>query len=446
MKTHKDNLKKRAIFLFAFMLGVFTSGQVFAAQADAYTIMANPGEDAGKVMRIGWHTDMGVEGSFVEYTKKTDVSWTNAVKVIGQYVVSTTWDGIDTRDASSTRFTQDIKVHKYGAVLSNLEPNTDYMYRVGLNTLSETRYFKTAGGSEFSFAWISDYHHYDPLPNRLTNAMNMISTLISKNRGVDFILSTGDDVAYGGSYNYWKGMLTKDHYRDYMWVTMNGNHDNMDMTNTKNTPAYFRDTHNNPQNGYVGQEGVSYWFKYSNVLWIVLNTEDLNNAVQVPKAQEWAAEVIRRNPSQYIFVAQHYNWFSGNTGAYNANGFTRWNAFFDKWAVDFAFAGHEHIYVRTHKLFNQQVSTDPNKGTVYLQAASSDGDRGATMNATLSSNAEKIAYRWTNGASTIGGSVVTVNEKGLKISLYDNSGTQLDYAEIAANRPAIHNASGSKIR
>ena len=268
--------------------------------------------------------------------------------------------------------------------------------------------------------------------------MNMISTLISKNHGVDFILSTGDDVAYGGSYNFWKGLFTKDHYRDYMWVTMNGNHDNMDMTDTKNTPAYFRDTHNNPQNGYVGQEGVSYWFKYSNVLWIVLNTEDLNNAVQVPKAQEWAAEVIRRNPSQYIFVAQHYHWFNGNTGAYNANGFTRWNAFFDKWAVDFAFAGHDHIYVRTHKLFNQQASTDPNKGTVYLQAVSSDGDRGVTMNDTLSSNAEKIAYRWTNGVSTVGGSVVTVNEKGLKISLYDNSGTQLDYAEIAANRPAIH--------
>jgi hypothetical protein len=69
------------------------------------------------------------------------------------------------------------------------------------------------------------------------------------------------------------------------------------------------------------------------------------------------------------------------------------------------------------------------------------------MNDTLSSNAEKIACRWTNGAGTIGGSVVTVNEKGVTIRLYDNSGKQLDYAEIAANRPAIQlNASGSKIR
>ena len=60
------------------------------------------------------------------------------------------------------------------------------------------------------------------------------------------------------------------------------------------------------------------------------------------------------------------------------------------------------------------------------------------MNDTLSSNAEKIACRWTNGANTIGGSVVTVNEKGVKIRLYDNSGTLLDHAEITANRPAIH--------
>ncbi len=430
MITSNEGLKRKVVVLF--MLVVFSLGNLLA-QSDAYTVITNPGEDASTEMRIGWHTDLGIEGSFIQFTKKTDANWENVVTVAGQYTVSTTWDGIDSRDASSTRFTQNIRLHKYGAVLSNLEPDTEYMYRVGLNNLSDVRYFKTAGAGEFSFAWISDYHHYDPLPNRLANAMNMISTVISANQGVDFILSTGDDVAYGGSYNYWRGLFNQAHFKNYMWVTMNGNHDNMDMTDTKNTPNFFRDTRNNPQNGYAGQEGVSYWFKYGNTLWIVLNTEDA--AAQVPTAQAWAADVIRKNPTQYIIVAQHYQWFDGNTGAYSSSGFTRWNAFFDRWGVDLALSGNNHIYVRTHKLYNQQVSADPGKGTVYVQAVSSDGDRGRTMNPTLSSNADKIAYRWTNGTTTVGGSLVTVNENGIKVSLYDNNGTRLDYAEIPANKP-----------
>lgn len=437
MKKCKQQLKKNGTSILFFVLSLFALENALAAQPEAYTIIANPGEDAGKEMRISWHTDMGVEGCFVEYTKKVDTNWEKARKVPGQYEVSTTWDGIDTR-IGTNRFTQDIKLYKYGAVLDNLEPNTDYMYRVGLNSLSETRYFKTAGTAEFSFAWISDYHHYDPIPSRMTNAMNMISTLISTNNGVDFILSTGDDVAYGGSHSYWKDLFAHNHYRDYMWVNMNGNHDNMDMTDTKNTHAFFRDTHNTPRNGYAGQEGVSYWFRYGNILWIILNTEDLNNAAQIPKAQEWAAEVIRKNPSQYIFVAQHYQWFSGKTGAYGGSGFTRWNAFFDKWGVDLALGGNEHIYVRTNSLYKEKVSTQPGKGTVYIQAPSSDGDRGAAMNPSLSSNEEKIACRWTEGTSTVGGSLVTVNENGIKIGLYDRNGVRQDYAEIPANRPAVN--------
>ncbi len=427
----KKNLLKRLIVFF--MFGIFAAISLYA-KPDARMIIANPGEDAETEMRIGWHTDPGVDGSFIEYTKKTDTEWKDAKKIIGTYSVSNTWNGIDTRIGSTT-FTQDITVNKYGVVLRELEPNTEYMYRVGLTELCEPRFFKTAGGDEFNFAWISDYHHYDPLPNRLKNAMKMISTLISSNKEIDFILSTGDDVAYGGSYSYWQDLLASDHFRDYMWVTTNGNHDNMDISNSKNTPAFYGDTHNNPRNGYSGQEGVSYFFKYKNSLWIVLNSEDLNSAAQVPKAQEWAANVIKRNPSQYIFFVQHYQWFSGNTGSYSSKGFTRWNEFFDKWGVDIAFGGNEHIYVRTKPIYNKLVSTEPGKGTVYLQAPSSDGDRGVTLSASISNNVDKIASRWANGLTTIGGSFVTVTENGVEVALYDHTGLSRDYEEIVANRP-----------
>jgi hypothetical protein len=334
-------------------------------------------------------------------------------------------------------FTQDIKFNHYKAVLSDLEPNTEYMYRVGKNAMSDTMYFKTAGTGEMTFVWIADCHVYDPLPRRLDTAMDLISTLITVNQdNVDFIFSAGDDVAYGGSYTYRQNLFAREHFKNYMWVTLIGNHDQMDRTNSDNRDDYYLATHNNPPNGYAGQEGASYWFKYGNVLWIVLNSMDLTNTAQIPKAQEWAEEVIRQNPAQYIFVAQHYQWFNGITGNYNSAGFTRWNAFFDKWGVDMAFAGNEHVYVRTHPLFDRQAGDGVSGGTVYFQAPSCDNDRGREMN-TSCSNTDKIAFRWTEGARTVGGLLVTVNEAKVKVGLYNRNGVLQDYAEIQAKRPPV---------
>ncbi len=431
-------MKKKVMFISSFLMCVFMSLTIHAAP-DATMIIANPGENASIEMRISWHTDVSVTGSFVEYTKKSDVTWANAKKVIGSYTLSTTWNGVSSIISSSAgSFIQDINVNKYGAVLSNLDPNTDYMYRVGLNELSDTRYFKTAGANEYSFAWISDYHAYDPLPARLTAAMNMIGKLITAAGpgGVNFILSTGDDVAYGGSYTYWQNVFAQENYKKYMWVTMIGNHDHMDRTDSKNTDAYYRDTHNNPQNGYPGQEGCSYWFKYGDVLWVILNNEDLNTSTQVPIAQAWLEQVIQNNPSKYIIVAEHYQWFNGINGASNT-GFTRWYPLFDKYGVDLALSGNNHIYVRTKPLYENQVSTEPSKGTVYIQAPSSDNDRGQAMDVTPSSNADKFAYRWTEGPSTVGGMLVTVGENKIKIRLYDRNGTLLDDSDPVPVPPVI---------
>ena len=436
MRTSKENLRKKIAIALFFLMGVFASGTVCAAP-DATMIIANPGQNANTEMRIAWHTATSVTSSSVEYTKKSDTSWANSKTVSGTYKLCTTWNGVTSIISSSAGvFTQTVQVNKFGAVLSNLEPNTEYMYRVG-SVERETRYFKTAGASTYSFVWMSDSHVYDPLPGRLTNEMNMVSTLISKagTGGVNFMFSTGDDVAFGGSYTYWQNMFAHAHYKNYMWVTMIGNHDHMDRTDAINKDDYFKDTHNNPQNGFAGQEGASYWFKYSNVLWIILNSMDQAvGTTQVNKAIAWLKQVVAANPSQYIFVAQHYNWFTGETGA-TAASFTRWYPTFDECGVDIAFAGNNHVYVRTKSLYNGAVNTDPTKGTYYLQAVSSDGDRGATLG-TFSNNTDKIVYRWADGVSTVGGSLVTVSDTKVNVKLYDKAGTLLDQADIPAKRSA----------
>ena len=102
-----------------------------------------------------------------------------------------------------------------------------------------------------------------------------------------------------------------------------------------------------------------------------------------------------------------------------------------------AFGGNEHVYVRTHPLFNQQASDGESRGTVYLQAPSCDNERGRDMNISYS-NTDKIAFRWTEGTRTVGGLLVTVNEDKVKVRLYHRNGILQDYAEIPANRPPVH--------
>ena len=84
-------MKRTALF---FLVVFFALGTVFAQSPGAYTIITNPGEDSSVEMRLSWHTDLGGDDSFVEYTKKSDTSWDNARKIVGEYEVSTTFDGV----------------------------------------------------------------------------------------------------------------------------------------------------------------------------------------------------------------------------------------------------------------------------------------------------------------------------------------------------------------
>lgn len=425
------------LFLALTLLLIVNPFKLNAIESDAYTIITNPGEDASTEMNISWHMDQGISGGQIIYTEKSDTEWAEATTSPGVCKASSVFDGMSSKTASGADVTENPNIQTCTANLTDLESDTEYMYQVGSSTMSSTHYFKTAGAEEFSFVWISDWHAYLPLPGRLINAMGMIDTALGIDPSVDMMYSTGDVAAWGGSYSFWKDMYTNDHYGNYLWASVNGNHDNMDRTNSKNSNQFFKSVNNFPLNGYSGEEGVCYYFKYNNVLFINLNTESLSDPAEVIKAQEWFCQVVESNPSQYIFVAQHYEWFNGINGASKSSGYDRWKALFDQYGVDLAMAGNNHIYVRSYPLYQGVVSTDSTKGTVYMQAPSADNERGQAMDATLSYNTDKIAYRFTEGGSTVGAILVTVNGQKVTTRLLDRTGTVLDTTEIPAKRSAI---------
>ena len=142
--------------------------------------------------------------------------------------------------------------------------------------------------------------------------------------------------------------------------------------------------------------------------------------------------VIDNNPTQYIIIMEHYQWFNGISGA--TSQFSRWQDFMDRNNVDLAIAGNNHIYVRTKSIYDGKASNTEGKGTVYIQTPSSDNERGQDMNDSISSNKDLIEYRFTEGGKTVGGVIMTVNKEGISLKLLDRNGTKLDETYIKTKR------------
>lgn len=416
-------MKRLFQLLLLFIMFLVPIAVLGAESTKFYTITCNPGEDSNTEVRINWHTDAGVTDSYVLYTKKSDTNWDNAVKVETTSIQN---DAFTQLNASGSVLTQN------GAVLSNLDPDTQYMYKVTDGTEeSSVRYFETGGGSSFSFIWTSDFHAYYDDARRLKAASANIEEAITMNGGVDFILSTGDTIAHGGTYKWWKQLGGASWIQRYMYADVLGNHDWMTSAGTyvENGASniFFGANHNNPKNGYAGQENICYYFYYGDALFIILNTEEYTKA-----QYEWAENVLRTQKAQYIFMVQHYQTFNTGGGK-NSAGYTRWHELCDKYGVDIFFSGNSHVYIRSNSIYQDKVSTDKSKGTVYMVAPSSDGERGSTFSG-ISSNADLIAKGWSDGAKTIGCSIVTVSQTGVVTKLIKNGGEVIDVGVIDAKR------------
>lgn len=384
------------------------------AAAEATIITANPGEDSSSMMNISWMMDVSKTNGRAVYTKKSDADWTNATTVYG--------------DKKLVSIFHERELYHYFVELTELDSNTEYMYRVGQDTLSEVYYFKTGGSEDFNFVWISDWHSYAPLPTRTDKSAAVIRNAMIIEPDIDFIFSTGDDLAYGSDIEAQEYLYNKPQYKSHMFATTIGNHDVMHVVNGEYLPItddFFINTHHHPQNGYAEQVGASYYFKYGSALFVVLNNENINSgfaskAIGLAKAKAWAKEVIDNNPAQYIIVAMHYQWFNGRNGATNAQ-YSDWRTFFDENNVDLAMAGNNHVYLRTKGRIYNNEATNTNKGTVYMQAPSSDGERGV-QHGDIVNNGHIIDEVWSQGTYTIGAIVVNVTSDGISHKLVDNNG------------------------
>ena len=417
----------RRIFIICIMVAL--SGATFA-QNKVFSITASPSEDTRRGMNISWATDSCVTSATIEFTEVQDSQWRASRKEVYNGEYCTTYHNQYSKLANGENFYENVKINKFNASLNLLKKNTEYKYRIIADgDTSDVHYFKSSGRRKWEACIISDFHAYSPLYGRTKAAMEMISTVEKYDKPFDWVLHLGDITAWGGCYSFWQNLYKEESFKKYMWAGVNGNHDNMTRTNKGNTNKFFRDAAAYPLNGYAGELGVCYFFKYGDVLFIMLNNENMRTDEGLQAAQNWVRKVVRENPARYKVVCEHYQWFFGANG--KSSQYSRWNKLFDELGITLALSGNNHIYMSSHPLYNDKV-VEPGKGTVYIQSTSSDNERGSAcdLEKPLEYNSDKIKFRWTEGGKTVSAMHMKVTRKKMKITLLDRDGNVLDVTEV----------------
>lgn len=453
---------KRTVIIMSLLLCCLVQSQGQAI----FSISTGPGEDASSQMGISWATDSSLNNTVVIYTKESDRNWDKAITVEPeQKYFCTAFDGVlsETPDGKVCR--EKARFNKCGAMLRNLAKDTEYKYviatRNGNGEKSTVHHFKTAGAREWSCCVISDFHSYTPLPGRLESAMGMIQTVANYDKGIDFVFSAGDVVAWGGSYSFWKRLFEEPMFEKYLWARVNGNHDNWTKEGCQkreyDIPSdFWLGTSYFPRNGYDiphidgsekqsdSQMGLCYHFRYGNTLFVMLNTEDMFRRNELQAAQDWARKVISeakasKDAPTFVVVCMHYEWFIGTNG--RTSMFKHWSELFDEVGVDLAIAGNNHVYLRTEPIFNgkvndgksgnvQQARTANRLGTVYMQTSSSDNGRGRALSEKESLNRDLIQSRWSEGPHTVSAIHMKVNSKSIELKLLNRDGFVIDSTAI----------------
>jgi len=414
-------------FITLLMFSIGTKTLKAADLGDVDVLIANPGEDSSTQMNFSFHTN--VSGVVVEVAKKSDGNFDKAIKITPECIPhaeaypleGTNW-GVD-YGKNVDRKTMNV----CEAYATGLEPDTEYMYRVGATKFSETRYFKTAGDDGvFVFAVMADPQIYAESMALVTVNENMNEAWehAQKEFGMDIelVLGAGDMVTQGGIIDHWRWLFDIDLYTKVPLAGSTGNHDYCDAGNGKVTiGSYLTDNaYNHPKNAPEGYTEGVYWFKWNSVLFITLDSE--TGTTGYHEQMVWFKEVMETVPHQYCVVMCHRPaWGSGDSD----NVAKIWTPIFKEYNVDLFFAGHNHDY---------------NRGGV-MNVGANRGQKNFPGNFI----AVDDCYNASNGEANKGGyCLIKVTPQGLQYLAYDQDKNIRERVNFVAQRPFEANASFDK--
>ena len=418
---------KQSIAALVIAACIYAAGMT-ALAVDFNMLSCCPGENTATQARFVWHSD---SSSCLLFCAKA--SSPENVYTILPYA----------RQNKPVAFrSADVAYYKYEAQISDLEPDTEYLYWVEAGSDASARQkFKTAGTSgSFNFLWMSDVHAHPDNPGKMTTVELLrqdAEAQTASSGGIDLVLFSGDAVKYGSRYDNWQQWNGSPAVTNYMFAMIPGNKEYYYTGSSTFYDYYwYLAVKNNPPNGpgTTEQEGC-YWFLRDSVLFVGIDSlihkgsrmaryGDKTNVLR--DQTNWFDRVVSEQKSKksfrYLVVVQHDPWFvyaaSKDSFDKSRGNYDTWRHVFDKHKVDLALSGDEHNYIRTKPLRGDAANSD---GTIYMVAGQiEESNYSATITTSISDygNANATKYFDCMGATdaSCGAAWIEVRPDSLKVT------------------------------
>jgi len=332
----------------AVIAGVFRTTEWPASAAPDHVVLTWSG-DPRTTQTIQWRTSTETAGGVVAYHEKVDDTFDFAAATIVT---------AKTETITQQTLLNDPIVHWHTAVITGLEPGTEYVYAVGdeKGTSRMPAVFKTAPEDPVAFNFI----YMGDAQNGLDDWGKLIHKSIEAKPDTAFYIMAGDLVNRGAERDDWDSLF---HNAEGIWdrkqvVPVPGNHEYQG-----GNPDLYLQHFALPKESPLGE--LNYTLRYGNALFIML---DSNIAPQ--KQADWLEEQLKNTDATWKIAVYHHPSYSSSPNRNNPEVRRVWGALFDKYHVDLALQGHDHAYLRTYPMKAEKRVGSPAEGTIYIVSVS----------------------------------------------------------------------------
>jgi len=307
-------------------------------------IILNLTADPATEMAVTWRSAPGLSGQ-VQYAKATSSP---------DYVKTPKTLAAATDDATfAVREDPAFRAAYHAAVLTGLEPDTVYAYRVGDGThWSEWLQFHTAAGTNapFRFIYMGDMQN-----NILSEASRTLRMAFRHAGDAAFVIHAGDLINRHDSDAEWGEWFASGGflYAQTPQMPTPGNHEYVKDDSARagsSINGQWRRQFTLPQNGPAEVPASSETNWYTDYQGLRLISIDSMQVDRDEKARQsivkWLDGLLAHNPSRWTVLFLHFPLFSSEPDRDNPKVRAALKPLIDKYKVDLVLQGHDHGYAR----------------------------------------------------------------------------------------------------
>lgn len=317
-----------------------------------FEITVSMGLDNQFQRNFRWFTNLDISECFLEYSYDKNFSNSEKIKSVSEKVPKT----IPVLNLGLVSSYKVEYLNKYSATVDNLKIGNVY-YRIiyndnGKKIKTPVYKFKVSDANDnLRFVIFTDSQGM--VKTDYEAFEKVFDLAIGREKNLDFIVHLGDFVDDGNNEKYWKWVLNSDCWKNNTSVVLAGNHDARKSvialkSGVENSVVSHFNFKNAPKQNF--SKGIYYSFVYSDVTFVVLNTNTSHENGIDKKQYNWAISVLKNAKTKWKIIFTHKSPYSNGPHHKDLDVKNISKQIIDLCyygGVDMIFGGHDHVYART---------------------------------------------------------------------------------------------------